>query len=53
MLSALAHNRTSSGYSKAFAPRFALDLHRARQLMSLGLDVRLMPPAYVKPYVHR
>nr|AGO88410.1 Transposase IS116/IS110/IS902 family protein [Methylobacterium oryzae CBMB20] len=27
--------------------------HWARELMSLGHDVRLMPPAYVKPYVKR
>lgn len=27
--------------------------HWARQLMSLGHDVRLMPPAYVKAYVRR
>ena len=27
--------------------------HWARELMELGHDVRLMPPAYVKPYVRR
>lgn len=27
--------------------------HRARELSALGHDVRLMPPAYVKPYVKR
>src|SRR3990170_2658985 len=27
--------------------------HWARELISLGHDVRLMPPAYVKPYVKR
>ena len=27
--------------------------HWARELLSLGHDVRLMPPAYVKPYVKR
>ena len=27
--------------------------HWARELMALGHDVRLMPPAYVKPYVKR
>ncbi len=27
--------------------------HWARELMRLGHDVRLMPPAYVKPYVKR
>lgn len=27
--------------------------HWARQLMTLGHDVRLMPPAYVKAYVRR
>jgi transposase len=27
--------------------------HWGRELMSLGHDVRLMPPAYVKPYVKR
>ncbi len=27
--------------------------HWARQLQELGHDVRLMPPAYVKPYVKR
>ena len=27
--------------------------HWARELMTLGHDVRLMPPAYVKPYVKR
>ncbi len=27
--------------------------HWARELMSLGHDERLMPPAYVKPYVKR
>jgi transposase len=25
----------------------------ARELRKLGHDVRLMPPSYVKPYVHR
>src|SRR6476620_9742568 len=27
--------------------------HWSRQLQALGLTVRLMPPAYVKPYVKR
>ena len=27
--------------------------HWARELLSLGHDVRLMPPSYVKPYVKR
>src|SRR4051812_40889100 len=27
--------------------------HWARELMRLGLTVKLMPPAYVKPYVRR
>ena len=27
--------------------------HWARELIALGHDVRLMPPAYVKPYVKR
>jgi transposase len=27
--------------------------HWARELMALGHDVRLMPPAYVKPHVKR
>jgi transposase len=27
--------------------------HWGRELMALGHDVRLMPPAYVKPYVKR
>jgi transposase len=27
--------------------------HWARELMKLGHQVRLMPPAYVKPYVKR
>jgi transposase len=27
--------------------------HWARELMALGREVRLMPPAYVKPYVKR
>ena len=27
--------------------------HWARELMKLGHEVRLMPPAYVKPYVKR
>lgn len=27
--------------------------HWARELLALGHDVRLMPPAYVKPYVKR
>ncbi len=27
--------------------------HWARQLIALGHEVRLMPPAYVKPYVKR
>ncbi len=27
--------------------------HWARELSALGHDVRLMPPAYVTPYVHR
>ena len=27
--------------------------HRARKLIALGHEVRLMPPAYVKPYVKR
>ena len=27
--------------------------HWARELMALGHEVRLMPPAYVKPYVKR
>ena len=27
--------------------------HWARQLVALGHEVRLMPPAYVKPYVKR
>ena len=27
--------------------------HRARELIKLGHEVRLMPPAYVKPYVKR
>jgi transposase len=27
--------------------------HWARELMRLGHDVRLVPPAYVKPYVKR
>jgi transposase len=27
--------------------------HWGRKLMALGHDIRLMPPAYVKPYVKR
>ena len=27
--------------------------HRARQLVALGHEVRLLPPAHVKPYVKR
>ena len=27
--------------------------HWARELIALGHEVRLMPPAYVKPYVKR
>ena len=27
--------------------------HWARELIKLGHDARIMPPAYVKPYVHR
>ncbi len=27
--------------------------HCARELMALGHEVKLMPPAYVKPYVKR
>lgn len=27
--------------------------HWARELMAIGHEVRLMPPAYVKPYVKR
>lgn len=27
--------------------------HRGRELLALGHEVRLMPPAYVKPYVKR
>src|SRR5271154_1356833 len=27
--------------------------HWARELMKLGHDARMMPPAYVKPYVRR
>jgi transposase len=29
----------------------ASSLHWSRELQALGHDVRLMPPAYVKPYV--
>src|SRR3974377_2209252 len=32
---------------------FASSHHWARQLQALGHNVRLMPPAYVKPYVKR
>lgn len=31
----------------------ALAQHWARELMAIGHEVRLMPPAYVKPYVKR
>ena len=27
--------------------------HWARELMALGHEVRIMPPAYVKPYIRR
>ena len=45
--------RTVLAFFEKLPPACASSHHWSRELQALGHTVRLMPPAYVKPYVKR